>query len=122
MPKVLQKGRKHFGKRRNTSNFSFSHSVFRRLVLQTCNNQGLFGKGSINAQANMAAGPRLINTDIHFTNRKLPSIHSASVLRSRSQAITFSHRSRKTESDAFKKSGKPVGGHTNTCTPKTNFV
>ena len=28
-----------------TSNFSFSHCVFKRLVLQTCKNQGLFGKG-----------------------------------------------------------------------------
>ena len=28
-----------------TSNFSFSHSVFKRLVLQICTNQGLFGKG-----------------------------------------------------------------------------
>ena len=28
-----------------TSNFSFSHSVFIRLVLQTRKNQGLFGKG-----------------------------------------------------------------------------
>ena len=28
-----------------TSNFSFSHSVFKRLVLQTRKNQGLFGKG-----------------------------------------------------------------------------
>ena len=27
-----------------TSNFSFFHSVFKRLVLQTCKNQGLFGK------------------------------------------------------------------------------
>ena len=27
------------------SNFSFSHSVFKRLVLQTRKNQGLFGKG-----------------------------------------------------------------------------
>ena len=27
------------------SNFSFSNSVFKRLVLQTCKNQGLFGKG-----------------------------------------------------------------------------
>ena len=26
-----------------TSNFSFSHSVFK--ILQTCENQGLFGKG-----------------------------------------------------------------------------
>ena len=30
-----------------TSNFSFSHSVFKRLVLQTRKNQGLFGKGLI---------------------------------------------------------------------------
>ena len=28
-----------------TSNFFFSHSVFKRLVLQTCKNQGLFRKG-----------------------------------------------------------------------------
>ena len=28
------------------SNFSFSHIVFKRLVLQTRKNQGLFGKGS----------------------------------------------------------------------------
>ena len=28
-----------------TSNFSFSHSVFKRLVLETHKNQGLFGKG-----------------------------------------------------------------------------
>ena len=30
-----------------TSNFSFSHSVFKRLILQTRKNQGLFGKGLI---------------------------------------------------------------------------
>ena len=27
------------------SNFSFSHSVFKRIVLQTRENQGLFGNG-----------------------------------------------------------------------------
>ena len=27
------------------SNFFFSHSVFKRFVLQTCKNKGLFGKG-----------------------------------------------------------------------------
>ena len=40
--------RKHCGKRKKllvTSNFSFSHNVFKRLVLQTRKNQGLFGKG-----------------------------------------------------------------------------
>ena len=31
-----------------TSNFSFSHSVFRRLELQTRKSQGLFGKGFSN--------------------------------------------------------------------------
>ena len=29
------------------SNFSFSHIVFKRLILQTPENQGLFGKGLI---------------------------------------------------------------------------
>ena len=33
------------GKGEITSNFSFSHSVFERLVLQTCKTWGLFGKG-----------------------------------------------------------------------------
>ena len=50
---VLQKDAKHCGKRRNclfqTKNifisFFFSHIVFKRLVLQTGKNQGLFGKG-----------------------------------------------------------------------------
>ena len=28
-----------------TSNFSFPRIVFKRLVMQTCKNQGLFGKG-----------------------------------------------------------------------------
>ena len=27
------------------SNFSFSHCAFKRLVLQTCKNKGLFAKG-----------------------------------------------------------------------------
>ena len=30
-----------------TSNFSFFHSIFKTLVLQTCKNQGFFGKGLI---------------------------------------------------------------------------
>ena len=41
-------GRKHCGKSRNRSLwaiFSFCHSVFKRFVLQTRKNQGLFGKG-----------------------------------------------------------------------------
>ena len=45
----------------------------------------------INGQTNMAAGPRRINMDIHFTNRKLPSFHSELVPRSRSKASTYSY-------------------------------
>ena len=45
--KVLQMCRKHREKEKllDTSNFSFSHSVFRRLLLQSHKNQGLRGKG-----------------------------------------------------------------------------
>ena len=45
--KTLQKGRKHWEKNKLlfTSNLSLSHSVFKRLVLQTRKNQGLFGRG-----------------------------------------------------------------------------
>ena len=32
------------------SNFFFSHSVLKRILLQTCENQGLFGKGLILSQ------------------------------------------------------------------------
>ena len=40
---VIQRARKHWEKNLLiTSNFSFSHSVFKRLVLQTHKNQGLF--------------------------------------------------------------------------------
>ena len=49
---VLQMGRKHCRKRRNLlgmSNFSFSHSVFKRHVLLTHKHQGLFGEGLKNA-------------------------------------------------------------------------
>ena len=41
-------GRKYCGEKEKllvASNFSFTHSVFRRLVLHTRKNQGLFGKG-----------------------------------------------------------------------------
>ena len=46
--KGLQKGRKTLWEKEKllvTSDFSFYHSVFKRLVLQTRKNQGLFGKG-----------------------------------------------------------------------------
>ena len=46
--KVLWKGRKLCGEKEKLlirSNFSFSHRVFKRLVLQTCESKGLHGKG-----------------------------------------------------------------------------
>ena len=46
--KLFKQVEKHSGKKRKCSLrafLSFSHSVFKRLVLQTCKNQGLFGKG-----------------------------------------------------------------------------
>ena len=47
LAETFQKGRKHWKKEKLlvTSNFFFSHSVFERTLLQTCENQGLFGKG-----------------------------------------------------------------------------
>ena len=44
---VLQKDREYRGKRSLLvmSNLSFSHSVFKRFVLQTCKIKGMFGKG-----------------------------------------------------------------------------
>ena len=54
---VFQTGRKHWEKEKLlvTSNFSFFHSVFNRLLLQTLNNQGLFGKGLRKLDRNDAA-------------------------------------------------------------------
>ena len=51
--KVILTGRKHWEKEKLlvTSNFSISHSVFKGPVLQTCKNQGLFGKGLISRMA-----------------------------------------------------------------------
>ena len=50
--KILQKGRKYCGKRRNCSlrEFSTFPSVFKRLVLQTCKNKGLFWRGLMKLQ------------------------------------------------------------------------
>ena len=50
MAKSSQNGQKTPWEKENllvTSNFSFSHSVFKRLVVQTCKNQGLFGNMAI---------------------------------------------------------------------------
>ena len=52
MAEPLSKGLKTLWEKEEllvTSNFSFSHSVFNRLVLQTHKNMGLFGKWSANA-------------------------------------------------------------------------
>ena len=46
-------------------------------------------------QANMATGASSINVDMHFTNRKLPSIHSESVLRSSLRENTYSYAEKK---------------------------
>ena len=46
--KILEADRKHWSEKEKllvTRNFFFSYSVFKRLVLQTRKNQGLFGKG-----------------------------------------------------------------------------
>ena len=40
-----------------TSNFSFSHSVFKRLVPQTRENQGLFGKGILSVWTSLKTCP-----------------------------------------------------------------
>ena len=45
--KVIQAGRKHCGKSRNC--FSFSHSVFKRLVSQRCQKESLCGNGLMNS-------------------------------------------------------------------------
>ena len=60
-----------------TSNFSFSHFVFKRLVLQTHKNKGLFGKGLIPDSANQ-----------HFLH--LPSIMS--ILSKNSKIQTYQNQ------------------------------
>ena len=85
-------GRKHCEEKEKllvTSNFSFSHSVFERLVLQTRKNQSLFGKGLRwdNANAPSATWDKMsscliirIYADIiffHISNR--PEIHLMSI-------------------------------------------
>ena len=48
MAKCLPNGKKTLWEKEKlliTSNFSFPHSVLKRLVLETCKNQGLVGKG-----------------------------------------------------------------------------
>ena len=55
-----------------TSNFSYSHCVFKRLVLQTGKNQGLFGKG--------LKGHSSSNQHIFIKNKKLLTSKEESIL------------------------------------------
>ena len=48
-----------------TSNFSFPPSVFKGLLLQTCKNQGLFGKG-LNLKAPNKPDPDILNIQYHI--------------------------------------------------------
>ena len=70
MPKSSQKGYKTlWGEEKLlvTSNFSFSNSVFKRLVLQTHKNKGLFGKGlnTISKQKHFLCRNRTKRTKFH---------------------------------------------------------
>ena len=50
-----------------TSNFSFSHTVFKRHVLQTRKNQRLFGKGLMTLLKNMEKGKGKNRCQIAFS-------------------------------------------------------
>ena len=56
-----------------TSNFSFSHIVFQRLTLQTCKNQGLFGKELNSDMATMLSAGKGSRALTHYqtTNCRL---------------------------------------------------
>ena len=51
-----------------TSNFFFSHSVFKRLVLQTRENQGLFGKGLRRVENILGKENMLVTSMFSFSN------------------------------------------------------
>ena len=55
-----------------TSNFSFSHSVFKRLVLQTLKNKGLFGKRLREGRSNTEVTKTF--TDVRKENGSLEEI------------------------------------------------
>ena len=69
-------GRKHWEKEKLlvTSNFSFSHSVFKRLDLQAHKNQGLFGKGLKKLFKIVA----IMNESINITEYGMPDHKDAS--------------------------------------------
>ena len=55
-----------------TSNFSFSCSVFKRLLLQTRKNQGLFGKGLINCVVCYYSGVEVDVTECSVVMGQVP--------------------------------------------------
>ena len=71
-----------------TSNFSFSHSVFKRLRLQTRKNQGLFGKG-LNKCSSLILRKNYLNIYLHFL--LLPTMFSnglfSNIVKSRHCAV-----------------------------------
>ena len=52
----------------------------------------------ITVQKNEVAGTGRLNMGIHLTNRKLPSIHSELVPRSRSKSVAFSYTEQRSSS------------------------
>ena len=68
-----------------TSNFSFSHSVFKRLVLQTRKNQGLFGKGlnpsSLDHTVSESFGAGVTDNSNDDDLSNLPATHSYPITR-----------------------------------------
>ena len=69
-----------------TSNFSLSHSVFKRLVLQTRKNQGLFGKGLKQNGVRMYFDLGLLRIDKTYVQLQ-EDIHISSVVRLRNKLV-----------------------------------
>ena len=68
------------------SNFSFSHSVFKRLVMQTHKNQGLFGKELMT----LKKGPLQNNEKgENAGNQHFPFSHNVLVPNQRNQKSSF---------------------------------
>ena len=57
-----------------TSNFSFSHSVFKRFRLQTCKNQGLWGKGLMVSATAMLPDATVKVKGYKFTSKRFSTL------------------------------------------------